>query len=49
MDVNKDRKLSKGEFKGPLKEMFTSIDNNEDGYFSFVEVEIGLKSPRNGH
>ncbi len=39
MDSNKDSKLSASEAKGPLKQDFTKIDTNKDGFLSEVEIE----------
>lgn len=43
MDNNKDGKISESEAKGPLKQGFSKIDSNEDGYLSIEELE---KAPR---
>ncbi len=39
MDENKDGKISLEEVKGPLKEHFTSIDTDEDGFMSEEEFK----------
>ena len=39
MDDNKDGKLSKNEVKGPLKEDFTNIDANNDGFLTKEELQ----------
>ena len=43
LDINKDRKLSLKEVKGPLKKYFKKIDANEDGFLSKKEIK---KAPR---
>ncbi|AUC83624.1 YHYH protein [Lacinutrix sp. Bg11-31] len=52
MDVNKDGKLSKTEAKGPLKQDFSKIDTNSDGFISKEELEKGAngnsKRPQGG-
>ena len=39
MDTNKDYKLSKTEVKGPLKEDFSKIDKNKDGFITEQELK----------
>jgi len=51
MDTNKDNKISLEESKGPLKENFSKIDENNDGFISKKELEKlpkpkGHKPPR---
>ncbi|WP_299385475.1 YHYH protein [uncultured Lacinutrix sp.] len=52
MDANKDGKLSKTEAKGPLKQDFSKIDTNSDGFISKEELEKGAngngKRPQGG-
>ena len=38
MDANKDGKISIIEAKGPLKQDFTQIDSNKDGFLSKEEL-----------
>jgi hypothetical protein len=42
MDENKDAKISATEAKGPMKERFSQIDTNKDGFISEDEFK---KSP----
>lgn len=46
MDINKDKKISKDEAKGPLSEQFGRIDANNDGFLSKDEFEKGGKGNR---
>lgn len=43
MDVDKDGKLSKEETKGPLKESFSKIDTNGDGFILMKELQAFSK------
>lgn len=43
MDKNEDGLLSKDEIKGPLKDDFSKIDTDEDGFISEEEFE---KAPK---
>ena len=43
MDVNKDGKLAVDEVKGPLKEKFTVIDADADGFITKEEMEHAPK------
>ncbi|WP_432410842.1 EF-hand domain-containing protein [Rasiella sp. SM2506] len=43
MDKNDDGKLSKSELKGPLKNDFSKVDTNEDGFITKKEFE---KAPK---
>ena len=45
MDANNDGKLSVNEAKGPLKEDFSKIDSNSDGFITKEELE---KASKNG-
>ncbi|WP_299107252.1 YHYH protein [uncultured Winogradskyella sp.] len=45
MDTNKDKKISKSEAKGPLKDDFEKIDTSKDGYISIDE--LGKSGGRN--
>tara|TARA_R110000868_G_scaffold50170_2_gene160595 strand:+ start:774 stop:1064 length:291 start_codon:yes stop_codon:yes gene_type:complete len=47
MDKNEDGKLSKDEVNGPLKEDFSTIDTDEDGFISKKELEKAPK-PKKG-
>ena len=38
MDTNKDKKLSKSEVKGRLKENFDQRDTNSDGFITEEEM-----------
>jgi Ca2+-binding EF-hand superfamily protein len=44
MDANKDGKLDITEVKGRLKEQFSSIDSNKDGFITAEEFKS--KAPR---
>lgn len=46
MDSGKDGKLSAGEVKGPLKEIFSKIDTNEDGFITKEEFDNAPKPER---
>jgi Ca2+-binding EF-hand superfamily protein len=46
MDANEDGKLAKDELKGPLKDDFTKIDTDEDGYISEKEFKNAPKPER---
>jgi Ca2+-binding EF-hand superfamily protein len=48
MDKNKDGKLSKAEIKGPLKNDFSKVDLNEDGYINEEEFKKAPKPKRPG-
>lgn len=48
MDSNKDGKLSESEVKGPLKNDFSKIDTDEDGFLSKEELENAPKPERQG-
>lgn len=37
MDANNDLKLSESEVQGPLKEQFSTVDENEDGFITAEE------------
>lgn len=43
MDVNKDGKLAADEVVGPLKEKFTLIDADADGFITKEEMESAPK------
>lgn len=43
MDANKDAKLSLAEVKGPLKNDFSKIDTNNDGFITKQELD---KAPK---
>lgn len=43
MDANGDKKISKKEARGPLKEHFARVDTNKDGFITEKELE---KAPR---
>ena len=47
MDTNKDSKLSSSEVKGPLKENFSTVDANGDGYITETEFNKAPK-PKGG-
>ncbi|WP_323787988.1 EF-hand domain-containing protein [Psychroserpens sp.] len=47
MDKNEDGKLSKDEIKGPLKENFSKVDTDEDGFITEKEFEKAPK-PKKG-
>ena len=46
MDGNEDGKLSEAEVKGPLKENFSSIDKDEDGFVTEEELKARPKPKR---
>lgn len=46
MDANEDGKLSADEVKGPLKENFSTIDTDEDGFITEKEFEDAPKPER---
>lgn len=46
MDTNKDGKLSKSEVQGPLQRDFATIDSNDDGFITKVELENAPKPER---
>jgi len=46
MDSNEDKKLSKKEVKGPLKNDFTEVDQDEDGFITEKEFEKAPKPKR---
>ncbi|MEO9569826.1 MAG: YHYH protein [Polaribacter sp.] len=46
MDVNKDKKLSKSEVRGPLVNDFSKIDSNNDGFISIEELKKVTKRNR---
>ncbi|MDN3666586.1 EF-hand domain-containing protein [Algibacter miyuki] len=46
MDANKDGKLAKSEVKGPLKNDFSKVDTDEDGFISEAEFENAPKPER---
>ncbi|WP_234971636.1 CREC-EF hand family protein [Mesonia phycicola] len=46
MDANEDGKLSEDEVKGPLKENFSTIDTDEDGFITEKEFEDAPKPER---
>lgn len=46
MDANEDGKLAKDELKGPLKENFTTIDTDEDGFITKEEFDKAPKPKR---
>ncbi|NQV78682.1 MAG: EF-hand domain-containing protein [Lutibacter sp.] len=46
MDKNDDGKLSKEEVKGPLKDDFTKIDTDKDGFITKKELEKAPKPNR---
>jgi Ca2+-binding EF-hand superfamily protein len=48
MDANADGKLSEDEVKGPLKEGFSTIDTDEDGFISEKELENAPKPKGRG-
>ena len=39
MDINKDKKISKSEAKGDLKDNFEKRDVNKDGYITEDEMK----------
>lgn len=46
MDKNEDGKLSKDELKGPLKEDFSKVDADEDGFITEEEFKKAPKPKR---
>lgn len=46
MDTDNDGKLSAKEVKGPLKDDFSKIDLNEDGFITEKELENAPKQKR---
>lgn len=46
IDANKDGKLAESEVKGPLKENFSEIDTDEDGFISEEEFNNAPKPER---
>ncbi len=46
MDANKDGKIAEIEAKGPLKDDFSKIDSNGDGFISKEELQKGTKPKR---
>jgi Ca2+-binding EF-hand superfamily protein len=46
MDKDDDGKLSASEVKGPLKDDFTKIDADEDGFITEKELEKAPKTKR---
>ena len=46
MDKNEDGKLSKVELKGPLKENFSKVDLDEDGFITEEEFKKAPKPKR---
>jgi Ca2+-binding EF-hand superfamily protein len=46
MDANKDGKLAEDELKGPIKEDFTRIDTDKDGFLSLKELQEAPKPDR---
>ena len=46
MDANEDGKLAKDELKGPLKDDFSKIDTDEDGFISEEEFDKAPKPKR---
>lgn len=48
LDQNNDRKISENESIGPLKNSFTQIDTNQDGFIDQKEFEKGPR-PNNQH
>jgi len=46
LDKNEDGKLAKAELKGPLKNEFSKIDTDEDGFISEKEFEKAPKPER---
>ncbi len=47
MDSNKDGKLSVNEVQGPLKNDFSKIDTNDDGFIDEDELSKAPKPQRN--
>lgn len=48
MDANKDGKLSKTEITGRLKENFSRVDGNGDGFITAEEFKTAGPPPRGG-
>jgi Ca2+-binding EF-hand superfamily protein len=48
MDANKDGKLSKTEVNGPLKNDFSKIDTDNDGFITEAELKNAPKPERKG-
>ena len=48
MDTDADGKLSLKEVKGPLKEHFSKVDADEDGFITAKEFEKAPKPKRKG-
>ena len=48
MDANKDGKLSKTEVNGPLKNDFSKIDTDNDGFITEAELKNAPKPERQG-
>ncbi len=48
MDADKDKRISIKEAKGPLKEKFTEVDTNKDGFISKQELEKDLAKHKGG-
>ncbi|MFD0836206.1 EF-hand domain-containing protein [Mariniflexile aquimaris] len=48
MDANKDGKLSKTEVSGPLKNDFSKIDTDNDGFITEAELKNAPKPERQG-
>jgi len=43
MDTDKDGKISKQEARGPMKERFSIMDANDDGYISEEEMRQRMR------
>lgn len=48
MDSDNDEKLSESEVKGPLKNDFSKIDTNGDGYITEEELKNAPKQDKQG-
>ncbi|MCL7762695.1 EF-hand domain-containing protein [Polaribacter sp. Z014] len=48
MDANEDGKLAKDELKGLLKDNFSKVDTDEDGFISEKEFKNAPKPERKG-
>jgi len=48
MDANTDGKLSASEVKGPLKDHFSRIDADGDGFLTETEIENGKPQGKGG-
>ena len=46
MDINNDKKISRKEAKGPLRQDFNRIDLDKDGYLTEVELSKMQRSDR---